>query len=162
MSSYDKTKVSIAVVTAYLISELQTGLKPKKYLFDNLPKKILDAHLGAVIDGLLENGVIAKEQFENSEFFGYKLSQDYLSGENKFTGNLSKESLARDIAFLGLGNRALNALRADNINTLGELIALDTGNYSWRRVPNLGDKSLKEIRQKLKEIGLNTGYSANH
>lgn len=160
MSSYDKTKSNIVDVTVYLISELQTGLKPLRYLKNNLPETHFSAHLGIVINSLLEKKVIEKKQFPNSDFYGYQLNNNFFTGENGFTGDLSRDNLSKDIDCLGLNKRATNALRADNKNTVGDLIKI---NGSWdnrlSNIPNLGDKSVKEIEKKLKEIGLSIGYS---
>ena len=160
MSSYDKTKSNIVDVTVYLISELQTGLKPLRYLNNNLPKTHFSAHLGIVINSLLEKEVIEKKQFPNSDFYGYQLNNNFFTDKNGFTGDLSRDNLSKDIDYLGLNKRTTNALRAANKNTVGDLIKI---NGSWdnrlSNIPNLGEKSIKEIETKLKEIGLSTGYS---
>ena len=160
MSSYDKTKSNIVDVTVYLIGELQTGLKPLRYLENILPKTHFSAHLGIVINSLLEKEVIEKKQLPNSDFYGYQLNNNFFTDKNGFTGDLSRDNLSKDIDCLGLNKRTTNALRADNKNTVGDLIKI---NGSWdnrlSNIPNLGEKSIKEIEEKLKEIGLSTGYS---
>lgn len=60
----------------------------------------------------------------------------------------------RDILCLELGRRENHVLRAAEINTIGELLAHDR--YSLCRYRNIGKKSIDNINNKLKEIGIDT------
>jgi hypothetical protein len=61
----------------------------------------------------------------------------------------------RKIDELELSVRAFNALKANNITTVGELIKMDR-NDLWR-TPNLGKITFKEIEDVLSHLGLHLG-----
>ena len=63
--------------------------------------------------------------------------------------------LALTIDDLVLTIRSHNALKADNIETLGELVKKQE--WELLRIPNFGSKSLKEIKTCLAELGLHLG-----
>ena len=62
---------------------------------------------------------------------------------------LKKDISDHDIA---LTVRTVNCLRAEKINTIGELVEWSA--YKLIRTPNLGAKSLKEIENALRQLGL--------
>ena len=53
---------------------------------------------------------------------------------------------------LGLSVRAYNCLKRANINTLGDLT--NKTELEMMKIRNLGKKSLKEVMDKIKEMGL--------
>ncbi|MCX7905789.1 MAG: DNA-directed RNA polymerase subunit alpha [Elusimicrobiales bacterium] len=67
-----------------------------------------------------------------------------------------KELLEQSIEVLELSQRALNGLKRAEIKTIGELVSKTEEDLM--AIKNFGDKSLEEIKEKLKEIGLSLGY----
>ena len=65
----------------------------------------------------------------------------------------SNKKLDQKIEDLDLSVRSYNCLKRANINTVGELT--QKTEEEMMKVRNLGRKSLKEVVQKLNEIGLN-------
>lgn len=76
--------------------------------------------------------------------------------EEKYTEEVDA-ALERPIEELDLGVRAFNSLKRDGINTLGELVGRSEEEII--RIRNLGTKSLTEIKEKLKEMGLSLAPS---
>lgn len=66
-----------------------------------------------------------------------------------------KELFSQPIDILGLSNRPKNCLKDNKIETIGELVRMTREQLLLLR--NLGDKSLEEIEQKLKEHNLSLG-----
>jgi DNA-directed RNA polymerase subunit alpha len=60
---------------------------------------------------------------------------------------LLKEVLAKSIDELELTVRSHNCLSAENIKTIGQLMSITE--YDLLKFPNLGRKSLKEIKEEL-------------
>lgn len=75
--------------------------------------------------------------------------QDYMFEQEE---KVTNKKLEKKIEELDLSVRSYNCLKRANINTVGEL-TLKT-EEEMMSVRNLGRKSLKEVRQKLREIGL--------
>ena len=67
--------------------------------------------------------------------------------------------LDKKIEDLDLSVRSYNCLKRANINTVGELT--QKSEEEMMKVRNLGRKSLKEVVQKLREIGLDLKNSSN-
>ncbi len=65
--------------------------------------------------------------------------------------------LGRPLDDLELSGRTLNTLRADGIETIGELVARTA--QDLLRMPNLGRKSLAEIEEALARFGLRLGIT---
>ena len=61
MSSYDSTKQGIVQITAHIMSELMSGIKPRQYLKNGVPldTKRVNSHFPVIISALEEDGVIA-------------------------------------------------------------------------------------------------------
>ncbi|MGB9638674.1 MAG: DNA-directed RNA polymerase subunit alpha C-terminal domain-containing protein, partial [bacterium] len=77
------------------------------------------------------------------------VSEDFLKiNSSKTNTNVNNLNL-KD---LNLSSRALNALKRIGINTLEELLSYSEDDLLTVR--NLGGKSLEEIKEKLKELGL--------
>lgn len=66
-----------------------------------------------------------------------------------------KELLALPIESLKLSNRPKNCLKENKIETIGQLV--EKTEQELRMLRNLGEKSLEEIKQKLKEYNLRLG-----
>ena len=58
----------------------------------------------------------------------------------------------RSILVLGLTTRSINCLASEGITTIGQLLAYDRHKLRWIR--DLGDKSIADINEKLKEFGI--------
>ena len=67
---------------------------------------------------------------------------------------IEKESDKRSIMCLGLQAREHNCLKAANIDTIGELLAIDR--YEIRKFRNLGKKAVMLINEALKAKGIET------
>lgn len=66
------------------------------------------------------------------------------------------ELLEQSVEVLDLTPRALNGLKRAEIKTIGELVSKTEEDLM--AIKNFGEKSLEEIKEKLKEIGLSLGY----
>ncbi len=66
-----------------------------------------------------------------------------------------KNLFSQPIENLGLSNRPKNCLKENNIETIGQLVQMTEEQLKMLR--NLGEKSLEEIKQKLKENNLSLG-----
>lgn len=60
-----------------------------------------------------------------------------------------KELFDTRILDMGFGTRTINCLRAEDINTIGDLVKFSENDL--RKIPNLGTRSINEIREALKE-----------
>jgi hypothetical protein len=76
-----------------------------------------------------------------------------------YLGRLADLNVAEDtrrrlipVASLGLSVRSMNCLRAGGISTAGELLEQTT--EGLLSIPNMGQKSVSEIRERLSELGL--------
>lgn len=88
-----------------------------------------------------------KEEIETKE-----LIAEVIARNPSFTGEKVTKMLARTIQDLELTVRSANCLKAEDIYTVEELIKW-TG-VTLLKTPNLGKKSLKEIKERLHEWGL--------
>ena len=64
------------------------------------------------------------------------------------------EADKRSILILGLKTRELNSLKANDIETIGELLAIDR--FELRKFRNMGKKGIDNINKKLKDFGIET------
>lgn len=71
---------------------------------------------------------------------------------DKGSGKLPAITRDSDIDDLGLSVRSYNCLKRYGVQTVGELANMP--NEEFGKVRNLGRRSLEEIKEKLKEIGL--------
>jgi len=83
------------------------------------------------------------------ELSNRQMAEDYMI-ERK--SEESTRNLEKPIEDLDLSVRSYNCLKRAGIHTLGELI--DKTEEDMMKVRNLGKKSLKEVKQKLEELGL--------
>lgn len=60
----------------------------------------------------------------------------------------------RSILILGLNTREINCLKAEEIETIGELLAVNR--FDLRRYRNIGKKGIIDINKKLKDFGIDT------
>ena len=67
---------------------------------------------------------------------------------------IEADSDPRSIFLLGLNRREINCLQAAEIETIGELLAVDR--HDLRRFRNLGRKGINDINKKIKDFGINT------
>lgn len=104
--------------------------------------KILRKHLNPFVH-YFEIGDELPPQ-EPQEILGVPVLLDQQPGED--------ERLSRPVAELDLSVRASNCLEADNIQTIGDLVAMDED--ALLKIKNFGKTSLKEVEARLAEIGL--------
>ncbi len=128
----EKTRVEDSGDYDKLIMEVWTNkaINPKDAL--GTASKMLIDHLQTIID-LSEA----------------KVDDDYMVERKTEETN---RNLEKPIEDLDLSVRSYNCLKRAGINTLGELI--EKSEEDMMRVRNLGKKSLKEVKQKLEEMGL--------
>ena len=88
-----------------------------------------------------------KEEIDTKE-----LIAEVIARNPSFTGEKVTKMLARTIQDLELTVRSANCLKVEEIYTVGDLIKC-TG-VSLLKTPNLGKKSLREIKERLHEWGL--------
>jgi DNA-directed RNA polymerase subunit alpha len=136
-------KVNVAVESARvgrttdydkLILEIWTdgSYRPEEVL--SFSAKILKEHLGLFMDASEE------EVFQDA-------------GEEGSDGSLV--GLSRSVSELELSVRAVNCLKSADIRTIGDLVSKTEGDML--RTKNFGSKSLDEIKEALKNIGLSLG-----
>ena len=80
--------------------------------------------------------------------------EKYKEQQKKIIQNLEVEADTRSILILGFGTREVNCLKAAEIKTIGELLAVHI--HDLRRFRNLGKKGIIDINKKLKDFGINT------
>lgn len=85
----------------------------------------------------------------------YEPSEDEVVEETVKTGTATDEVLKASVEELDLPVRITNALKAIDINTIGELLTVAPGQLM--KAKNLGAKSLTLISEKLTERGLSLG-----
>ncbi len=73
----------------------------------------------------------------------------------KETGGENASKLEQGVEMIELSSRASNCLKVAGIRTIGELVRKSEGDLL--AVKNFGQKSLDEIKEKLKEMGLDLG-----
>lgn len=128
----EKTRVDENVDYEKLILEVWTNKSTTPANVASLASKFLIDHF-SVISGLNELVV----------------EQDYMYEREE---KVSNKKLEKKIEELDLSVRSYNCLKRAGINTVGELA--QKTEEEMMRVRNLGRKSLKEVVQKLREIGL--------
>lgn len=129
----DKTRVDDNADYDKLTVEIWTNgsIGPKEAI--GMAAKMLIDHLYSVV-----------------ELSNRQMAEDYMI-ERK--SEESTRNLEKPIEDLDLSVRSYNCLKRAGIHTLGELI--DKTEEDMMKVRNLGKKSLKEVKQKLEELGLN-------
>lgn len=80
--------------------------------------------------------------------------EKYQEQERQKIKQLDVESDKRSILFLELNTRELNCLKAADIETIGELLAVDR--FELRKFRNIGKKGIDDINKKLKNFGIET------
>jgi len=82
------------------------------------------------------------------------LIEKYKEQQMQKINQLEADSDPRSIFLLGLNRREINCLQAAEIETIGELLAVDR--HDLRRFRNLGRKGINDINKKIKDFGINT------
>ena len=93
---------------------------------------------------------VTKEEVLNA----LDIIEKYQEQERQKIKELEVESDKRSILILGLKTRELNGLRAENIETIGELLSIDR--FYLRKFRNIGKKGIDDINRKLKDFGIET------
>ena len=130
--SVDKTRVDDSADYDKLSVEVWTNgsIGPKEAI--GMAAKMLIDHLYSVVE--LSNKTMAED------FMIERKNEE------------SSRNLEKPIEDLDLSVRSYNCLKRAGIHTLGELI--EKTEEDMMKVRNLGKKSLKEVKQKLEELGL--------
>jgi DNA-directed RNA polymerase subunit alpha len=130
--SVDKTRVDDSADYDKLSVEVWTNgsIGPKEAI--GMAAKMLIDHLYSVVE--LSNKAMAED------FMIERKNEE------------SSRNLEKPIEDLDLSVRSYNCLKRAGIHTLGELI--EKTEEDMMKVRNLGKKSLKEVKQKLEELGL--------
>lgn len=121
----------------------------------NLDKLILEVETNGALDPKVAVKVAAT-------IIQAQMSSFVVVGENIQTRNTTNEGAvdpiySRLVDELELTVRAANCLKSENIRFIGELVS--KSEYDLLRTPNLGRKSLSEIKAVLNELGLSLGMS---
>ena len=74
----------------------------------------------------------------------------------KFMDEVIAENLLMNVDEFEFSVRSFNVFRIEGIVTIGDLVK--HSEQSLMRIPNLGRKSINEIKEILKSIGLHLGY----
>ena len=80
--------------------------------------------------------------------------EKYKEQELQKIKEIEVEADKRSILILGLNTRELNSLKANDIETIGELLDLDR--FELRKFRNIGKKGIDNINKKLKDFGIET------
>ena len=83
-----------------------------------------------------------KERYEVAESLLKELQDKFAA-----LGDESNKAYSKNVNDMEIGNRALNCLLAERIYTVGQLLELSTNDLE--KIPNMGKKSIKEIREVL-------------
>ena len=94
--------------------------------------------------------MITKEQVLEA----FDIIEQYQEQERQKIKELEVEADKRSILILNLNTRELNCLKAADIETIGELLAVDR--FALRRFRNIGKKGIIDINKKLKDFGIET------
>ncbi len=95
---------------------------------------------------------IASKILENQLYVFSDIDNFIMNQDNKTDDNEAEKVLKRKVTDLDLGVRSLNCLKTQNIDTVGELIEMTE--KQLLRAPNLGRKSLDEIKKHLESLGV--------
>ena len=82
------------------------------------------------------------------------LIEKYKEQQMQKIHQLEADSDTRSVLLLGLNTREINCLKAAEIETIGELLAVHR--HELRKVINLGKKGINDINKKIKDFGINT------
>lgn len=148
-------------VNALYLDASFTPIKRVIYLVENarvenrtdLDKLILEVETDGTIDpvdAIRRTSTIIAHQLSSFAVIKDK-SQDE---ENSYMDNVDP-IFSRLVDELELTVRAANCLKSENIRYIGELV--QSAEYDLLRTPNLGRKSLSEIKSVLAELGLTLG-----
>ena len=80
--------------------------------------------------------------------------QKYKEQQEQIIKKIEVKEDPRSLLILGLNTRELNCLKSAEIETIGELLAVDR--FKLRRLRNLGTKGVININKKLKDFGIDT------
>lgn len=84
----------------------------------------------------------------------FDLIDKYKEQEKQIIQNLEVKKDPRSFLILGLKTREINCLKAIEIKTIGQLLALDR--FELRKYRNIGKKGIVDINKKLKDFGIDT------
>ena len=116
---------------------------------DNLGMSLRDYFAAKAMQGFIVEGGISDAKYE--KWFiakgAYEMADAMLNARDD-----KNKLLSYSVYDLTLDVRTLNCLRAEGIETIGELCGKHT--YELKKVPNLGKKCLKNIVDALAEHGL--------
>jgi len=149
---YDVENARVGQVTDYdrLIMEIWTdgSLNPAEALIQSskLLRQSLDIFIPEESAPAAEGATFAGE--------GGAPVGEALSGDSKL-----KDILGQPIEMIELSSRASNCLKVARIKTIGELVS--KRDEELLAVKNFGQKSLDEIKDRLKDMGLSLGMQVN-
>jgi DNA-directed RNA polymerase subunit alpha len=149
---YDVENARVGQVTDYdrLIMEIWTdgSLNPAEALIQSskLLRQSLDIFIPEEAAPAAEGATFAGE--------GGAPVGEALSGDSKL-----KDILGQPIEMIELSSRASNCLKVARIKTIGELVS--KRDEELLAVKNFGQKSLDEIKDRLKDMGLSLGMQVN-
>lgn len=82
------------------------------------------------------------------------LIDKYKEQQKQAIQDLEVKTDNRSILILGLNTREINCLKSAEIETIGELLAVNR--FDLRRYRNIGKKGIIDINKKLKDFGIDT------
>ena len=151
---YDVENARVGQVTDYdrLILEIWTdgSLNPAEALIQS--SKLLRQSLDIFIP---EEAAPAAEGFAGAAGEGGAAAGEVGGGDSKL-----KDILGQPIDMVELSSRASNCLKVARIKTIGELVS--KRDEELLAVKNFGQKSLDEIKDRLKDMGLSLGMQVNN
>lgn len=84
----------------------------------------------------------------------FDIIEKYKEQQMQKIKELEVDTDRRSVLILGLNTREINSLKASEIHTIGELLAVHR--HDLRRFRNLGKKGIIDINKKLKDFGIDT------
>jgi DNA-directed RNA polymerase alpha subunit len=83
-----------------------------------------------------------------------EIIEKYQEQQKQIIQDLEVKEDPRSLLILGLKTREINSLKDAEVETIGELLALDR--FTLRLFRNLGKKGIIDINKKLKDFGIDT------
>lgn len=124
-------------------------------------------HYDKLIMEIETNGLLTPEesigiaariiQDQMSVFINFEIAEDESNSAQGKGGDTTNKALFKHIDELELSVRSYNCLKNENINYIGDLV-IKTEN-DMLKLPNFGKKSLNELKDNLKALGLSFGMT---
>ncbi len=168
----DDVKMANAEIGVIPIDAIYTPIRNVKYAVENFRVEQVTDYEKLVIEILTDGSIHPKEALKEAAkilihhfmlFSDEKISLEVPEGEGveEFDEEVlhMRQLLKTKLTDLELSVRALNCLKAADVNTLGELVS--NHRHDLLKFRNFGKKSLTELEEKLDSLNLNFGMDVS-